>query len=247
MLEAVRSPAPGIRRRALVLGATAAAGASLVPGAARASAAAVLVIGGSAMSGALGRVLEEDLAGAGYTTRREAKISSGLARPDFFDWPARARALYGEHAPAATICMFGGNDGQGLHMGADAEPPWIRWHEPGWSEEYARRVDELLDAVAPAGERVFWIGMPMMGTEERTARMHRLNQIVRQRVGLRPRGYFLDTWALLADERGRYARTIRIAGRRVTVRAQDGVHYTRGGARVLADHVVPAVRASLQA
>ncbi len=197
------------------------------------------------MVGSLGRFLEEELAHTGYTALREAKISSGLARPDFFDWPARARELYAEFQPAATVCMFGGNDGQGLHMGVDAEPPWIRWHESGWSAEYGRRVKALLDAVAPYNEHVFWLGMPMMATHERTSRMDRLNRIAREQIGQRPHGYFLDTWQLLADKRGYYSRSIKHEGRWVTVRAKDGVHFTRAGARLLVEYVGPIVRATL--
>ncbi len=203
-----------------------------------------LVLGGSAMVGAVGRCIEEGLDAAGFVTLREAKISSGLARPDFFDWPARARALYESHLPDVTVCMFGGNDGQGLHMGQGAEPEWIRWHEPGWSEEYARRVTALAEAVATHGEHLYWIGMPVMGSDERTERMYRLNQIARHQVGLLPRGYFVDTWELFADTRGGFSTTLRIGGERVTVRARDGVHFTRSGGRLLADHVVPMVRAA---
>jgi len=224
-----------------------AAGASCLwlPTAAGAGGPSVRVIGGSAMFGSLGRILAEDLGHAGYSALREAKVSSGLARPDFFDWPARARELYEAHRPVATVCMFGGNDGQGLYMGKDADPPWIRWHEPGWPEEYAERVKALLDAVTPRNEFLFWLGMPMMATQERTVRMHRLNRIVGDQIRQLPRGYFLDTWQLLANAQGRYARTIRVEGKRVTVRAKDGVHFTRAGSTVVANHAIPIVRASL--
>ncbi|MGB1275916.1 MAG: DUF459 domain-containing protein [Nannocystaceae bacterium] len=227
------------------MGAAAGVSGLLLPTAASAGRASVLVIGGSAMFGSLGRILAEDLGHAGYLAVREAKVSSGLARPDFFDWPACARALYAAHRPVATVCMFGGNDGQGLYMGKDADPPWIRWHEPGWSQEYGDRVQALLDAVTPRNEHVFWLGMPMMASQDRTVRMHRLNQIVGDRVRQLPRGSFLDTWQLLANAKGRYARTIRVEGKRVTVRAKDGVHFTRGGSTLIANHVIPIVRATM--
>ena len=81
-----------IPRRAFLLGASAGLGAALLPRGARASerAGTVLVIGGSAFVGALGRFIEEGLVAAGYSAQRHAKSSTGLARPDFHDWPRQA-------------------------------------------------------------------------------------------------------------------------------------------------------------
>ena len=141
--------------------------------------------------------------------------------------------------------MFGGNDGQGLHMGKGADPEWIRWHEDGWAQEYGRRVEQFADAVAPAGEQVFWVGMPVMRESKLSTRMERMNEIFRAKMEARPGGSFIDTWSVLADAQGRYAQTLVVDGKTVKVRTGDGVHYTPSGARVLADHVVPHVAAVL--
>lgn len=236
-----------IERRAFLLGASAGLGAALLPGRARANerASTVLVIGGSAFVGALGRNIEEGLVEAGLSAQRHAKSSTGLARPDFHDWPGKARKLYETTSPVATVCMFGGNDGQGLHMGKGADPEWIRWHEDGWSDEYRRRVEQFADAVAPAGEHVFWVGMPVMRASKLNARMERMNGIFRSVMESRAGGHFIDTWPVLADAQGRFTDTLLVDGKRMKVRTGDGVHYTPTGARVLAEHVVPEVVAGL--
>jgi len=203
------------------------------------------VIGGSAFVGAVGRFIEDGLVEAGLPAERHAKSSTGLARPDFYDWPGEAGKLYEAVAPRATVCMFGGNDGQGLHMGRKASPKWIRWHEEGWSEEYGRRVMEFADAVAPASEHVFWVGMPVMRASKLRSRMERMNEIFRAKMDDRPGGHFIDTWSLLADAKGNYAELLNVDGKKLRVRAGDGIHYTRTGAKVLAAHIVPQVRAVL--
>lgn len=235
-------------RRSFLATATAGLGAMLVPRFARADEATsgtVLVIGGSAMVGAVGRLIEDGLTEAGLSAQRSAKSATGLARPDFYDWPTTAKKLYEEHSPIATVCMFGGNDGQGLHMGKKADPQWIRWHEEGWSQEYATRVQQFADAVAPSGEHVFWVGMPIMRAKKLDGRVQRMNEIFRTQMEARSGGHFLDTRPVLADGNGKYAERLVVKGKRVQVRAGDGIHYTMSGARLLANHVVPLVAAQL--
>ena len=41
-------------------------------------------------------------------------VSSGLARPDFHDWPAHLRDTLATSDPDIVIVTFGGNDAQGL-------------------------------------------------------------------------------------------------------------------------------------
>ena len=150
----------------------------------------ILVLGDSMIVGAFGRLLEEKLqADYGFETARRGKTSSGLSRPDFFDWMAEAKAKLEEHEPDAVVVMFGGNDVQGMFV---EEGTWIRWHEPGWVEEYARRVREFADVCSPQGQTVFWIGMPVMRPPKFHEKIKRVNWIYRAEMALRRKSWFLD-------------------------------------------------------
>ena len=50
------------------------------------------------------------------------KVSSGLARPDFFDWPAHLRRQLPAVDPDIVVVTFGGNDAQGMAL-ADGSFP----------------------------------------------------------------------------------------------------------------------------
>ena len=70
-------------------------------------------------------------------------ISTGLVRPDFFDWPGHLRAVMARPAPPeALVLMIGGNDTQpmlgpsGQVLATGSEP---------WFDEYRRRVAEVMD------------------------------------------------------------------------------------------------------
>lgn len=234
-----------IGRRGLLRGAAGVLVASAAPRAARAEPAAtprILVLGDSMIAGAFGLFLARDLAEQhGLDVERRGKSSSGLSRPDFFDWRKEAQALVDAHRPDATVVMFGGNDVQGLYMGRDQ---WIRWDDEGWSEEYARRVVQLCDIVAPDGQDIFWVGMPVMRPAKFHERIKRVNTIYRAEMAIRPGAHFVDIWSLLADEHGAYADRIVLEPpaeghkpKRVRVRAGDGIHLSPAGAQYLADHV----------
>jgi len=268
-------------RRGFMAGVAGLAGAAaLPPGEARADrygpqgGTRVLVIGDSMIAGGFGLYLARALGERGYDTTRRGKSSSGLARPDFFDWQAEAGRLVGETPHDATVVMFGGNDVQGLYMG---KGQWITWDDEGWSEEYARRINALADLVAPAGQQLFWIGMPVMRPSKFHARVQRVNTIYRAEMAIRPGAMFVDIWSVLADEDGQYSDHIYVPpkgdpegdsdapeadaseppsedepkpkpkGKKVLVRASDGIHLTVAGAHYLTAHVEQVVHAQLSA
>ncbi len=233
-------------RRQFLVSALAGAATCLLPRPTFASAQRILLLGDSMIAGGLGLFLERRLREKGYETQRKGKSSTGLARPDFFNWTKEAGAqLKAFPNPDATVVMFGGNDVQGLKMGKGDQ--WIRWHEDGWREEYARRVTAFADLLAPSGQHLFWIGMPVMRPEKFHLRVQRVNTIFRAEMAIRPGGHFVDIWRLLADDKGGYAHRIVVEpeGKPVRVRAGDGIHLSIAGAHHIAEHVCNVIHATL--
>jgi len=215
----------------------------LAPRRAQAAGAKILIIGDSMIAGGFGLFLAQDLEREhGYVVDRRGKSSTGLARPDFHDWIKLGAAAHAEAKPDAVVCMFGGNDGQGLHMGRDAKPQWIRYEEPGWTAEYRRRVNAFADAVTPKGERLFWIGMPPMRLDRLRERVAHMNTIYAAETAIRPNARFVPIWDVLAED-GQYSDHVRIGGTRTRVRTADGIHITSAGAHHLADFVRPHIAA----
>ncbi len=202
----------------------------------------ILLLGDSMIAGGFGLFLERALTKHdGCEVQRHGKSSTGLARPDFYDWIEEGAKAYEAFKPDAVVCMFGGNDGQGLYMGRKADPEWIRYEEPGWTPEYRRRVNAFADAVTPNGEYLFWIGMPQMKLDKLHERVKHMNLIYRGEMAIRPNALFVDIWRVLADETGKYADKLEIAGKRVRVRTGDGVHLTVDGSHFLVSHVRPEI------
>ncbi len=198
----------------------------------------MLLIGDSMIAGGFGLYLAQDLErDHGILVERHGKSSTGLARPDFYDWVEVGAELVDAHKPDVVACMFGGNDGQGLYMGRKADPKWIRYEEEGWTAEYRRRVNAFADAVTPQGQHLLWIGMPVMKPSKLHGRVSHMNTIYRAEMAIRPQATFIDIWRTLAKADGGYTDHIEVEGKRARVRAGDGVHMSRTGAHYLADYV----------
>jgi lysophospholipase L1-like esterase len=198
----------------------------------------VLLVGDSTMD-AVGASLLRDLGQSGLTEATlEFRVSSGLARPDFFDWPAHLRALRAETGAELVVVMLGANDAQPFVIGGQPES----FGTDRWLDAYRGRVSGLLQELTADGSGVLWIGQPVMRNQRYDADMARLNQVYAEEVARIPRGRFLDARPVLADGAGAYTAYLGDAGgSQQRVRHDDGVHLTEAGADRLAPAVIEAI------
>ena len=93
-----------------------------------------------------------------FETTLHYENATGLARPDFYDWPAAFREDMEAHRPEVAFILFGGNDSQGI-LGPNGEV-FEDSSDPGWREEYARRVGGVMDILRADDRIVYWIAPP---------------------------------------------------------------------------------------
>ncbi|MET0460137.1 MAG: DUF459 domain-containing protein [Ilumatobacteraceae bacterium] len=209
----------------------------------------VLVVGDSD-AGTFGPYLKELLDGTGVAeTTVDYKVSSGLARPDFFDWPAHLTAELPTADPDIVVVTFGGNDAQGLAL-ADGSflngDPVAAKEE--WLPEYTRRAGEVMDLLAAVGRTVIWVGIPNDDSPEVTARLEIQDEAVRAAIATRPAVQFVDTWARFSSPNGGWAEYVIDPrdGLGKDVRAEDGFHLNENGAEILALDIAEVVKSDLR-
>ncbi|NUN15455.1 MAG: DUF459 domain-containing protein [Myxococcales bacterium] len=202
----------------------------------------MLLLGSSSMKGAIGIAIERSLKGvSGIELHKVAESSTGLARPDFFDWTERARVLAKSIRPHVVILNLGPNDAQGLWTPTG----WKIWGEDAWREEYQRRVLELMDLFSDA--RVYWIGPPAMRHENSSLRQALISVFIQSCVAQRSFARYVDTYALTCDPSGTYREEILSSnGTYVVARAGDGIHFTMTGAMIIAERVLSLVEQDLR-
>lgn len=173
-----------------------------------------------------------------FRIKREAKVSSGLAA---FDWYSKAEQLLGDDVDV-VVMMVGTNDGRAIRRPGQAR---IAYRSAGWRDEYAERVDALVDLFSAHGVYTVWVGLPMMRTDSMRKQARLINGIFAEVLDGREKVRFLPTWELTSDDKGEYMAYAQIddSGRPRMFRAKDGVHFTMQGYQYIARHVQQIIEA----
>jgi hypothetical protein len=171
--------------------------------------------------------------------KNDYHVSSGLSRPDFYDWPQRLIDQIVDFRPDAAAVLFGANDGQDVYY----EGKVLKVGTKAWQEVYAKRVGEAMDILTRGGRRVYWVGNPIMKDFKYRERIAMMNHIYEAEAGKHPGVTFVSTWQALSSEKGSYAEYLQDEnGDQVLMRAPDGIHLTRAGGDRMAKVVLEVIR-----
>lgn len=172
-------------------------------------------------------------------TALDYKVSSGLVRPDFFDWPKRIKAQVASYKPTTAVFVAGANDGQGI---STASGP-VAYGTKEWDTIYSERVGQAMDLLGSKGQRqVFWVGMPNAKNTEQSAIYKHIDALAIAEAKQRPWVHYVDTYKLFSTAGGGYSDYLTsLAGKSELVRQSDGVHWTRPGGDMAADAVLKAM------
>lgn len=202
-----------------------------------------LLVVGDSLSIALGEQLERHF--ARYSNcidfERLGKVSSGLARPEFFDWDRNLQDLASRRKPDIVVIMIGTNDNKPLMKNNHTIP----FATASWRREYAARTERLYEICRRQNPEahIFWVGAPVMGNPEFGREVQLINQTISSWCRDIPSCNFVDTWRVLADANGNFAQTFRDerTGEPAMIRAKDGVHVTAYGGYLLAKVVIDSI------
>lgn len=167
-----------------------------------------------------------------FETSTEFSLSSGLTRPDFFDWPAYLYNEAAERDLEVIVLMLGGNDSQPIQ---DAEGEVFQRLTDEWRAEYRQRVASTMDLLFASGRLIVWVGQPVMRSEGYSERMADLNAIYESEAATRDWVVFVDTFLMFGGEDGGYSQYLPNSDGELTLmRQSDGIHLTHAGGNVLA-------------
>ena len=205
---------------------------------------AVLYIIGDSDAGSIGPSVQR-LAGKTGVVKSvlDYKVSSGLTRPDFFDWPKHVQKKVPEVGPQIVVVTFGGNDAQDIKVDGKGYAVGT----PEWSAEYGKRVGAMMDYLSADGRTLIWVGIPNAQSDALTKRLTVLHNVVLAEAAKRPGVSLVDAWPMFSGVSGGYADYVNVDGQFKLVRADDGFHLNQTGADVLAKAIDEKVVAALKA
>lgn len=113
----------------------------------------------------------------------------------------------------------------------------VEFRSERWEAVYGKRIDDTIASLKSRGVPVLWVGLPPIRGTRSTANAQYLNDLFRARAekaGIA----FVDVWDGFVDEGGKFtSRGPDFEGQVRLLRAGDGAHFTKAGARKLAHYV----------
>ncbi len=197
-----------------------------------------LLVVGDSLSISLADVLQRRLAKTPELAfARLGKVSSGLARPGFFDWEKHLSEMVRTNRPDTVVVMIGANDNKSLPLPSGRT---AAFGTSAWRTEYRRRAARLVEIARAANPdvRIVWLGAPVMADPGLFRDMPVINAALAEEMRRLPGCQFVDVWPVLAGPGGRYAEFLDPGTR---LRAPDGVHLAPAGAARLADACLAAL------
>lgn len=159
------------------------------------------------------------------TVTKFSQVSTGLSRYDYVNIHAKTRAQLDETPVDVAVMLFGTNDAQGIDTGGAVH----MFGTDGWKAAYGQRIDDLVALLRSRDVAVYWVGLPRMKRDGFDGRMMLINGVVEARM--RALGVpYIETVGLTSNDEGGYEAYLpNGAGRRVLMRAGDGIHMSMAG------------------
>lgn len=194
-----------------------------------------LWVGGDSLAGSLGPSLGKHVSETGIVlTTYDSRVSSGLASPDFFDWPKQATTELADVDPEIVVFIIGAND----YNIARAQPVDDNG-EPTWKAGYRLQIEQMLDVLDGDGTRaVYWVGAPTIQEKRKDDGAVQVNEVAQSVIRSHEDVTYVDSYKLFSGPDGKFAANLAgVNGKIVRVRAGDGLHLTPAGGDLLAKPV----------
>jgi hypothetical protein len=181
---------------------------------------------------------------SGVKTIRDPHVGTGLSFDTIIDWGKLSTNQVSKDKPDATIVFIGANEGFDLKYAGKS----YKCCGPEWSAAYATRARTVMNTFRQGGAaRVYWLLLPgpRDSVRQKIARAVNLADAVAAQP-YRAQVRILDMSAIFTPG-GKYRDAMSVNGQDTLVRQADGIHLNATGAKIAADHVLPALRADFGA
>ncbi len=187
---------------------------------------ALLATGDSEMQ-ILDELLGNDLAGDGVHVIGDARQSTAISSPFFFDWPAHAFAQVTDQHPDVIAMFLGGNEG--FRLGA------AECCGAAWSRQYAQRVEAMMRTYRQGGAAVvYWFLIPTPSSEPFVRVVRAVNRGIVEAAVRAGEGIHIFDLRPVFSPGGRYIDTLTRDGQTITVHESDGFHLSAAADRIVA-------------
>lgn len=194
--------------------------------------------------GGVSRLVPRDGCLKGIELGRFAKNSTGLTRPERFNWAEEAKRIGESFKPHLFVMSLGLNDRQSVVIGGKVTLD----NSPDYPARYKERVAAVLNAVAESKAALLWVGLPAMREAVSDRHARDKNKLFAEAIaefGVE-NIQFVPPWRLNGTDEDKFASYgPDQTGKIIQIRASDGEHFTPAGELLVAAYLLPKISASL--
>ena len=194
----------------------------------------VAIVGDSLAAG-LGYFAERVFRPRLVKVSRQGRISTGLARYDYFNWPFTMRKIVSRFDPDLVIVMLGENDHQSLQSVRGERVAAIG--TPDWPRAYRARVLKMMEIATSDGAKVVWAGLPISADRALRDHSRRQNDIYEFAASITDDVAYFDAWGRFREPRVGYTAYFREGRRVILIREGDGLHFNAIGYTIVAREI----------
>jgi uncharacterized protein len=176
---------------------------------------------------------------------RFAKDSTGLTRPDRYNWPEQIKKIVEKFKPDLFVISFGLNDRQPLVERTESrQNQVIQLEAPEWPEKYRGNALEVLKNATVEKAGVVWMGLAVMRDRVTNIDAQLKNKIFADAVAEfhADNVQFVEPWKLNSSGTDVFATYAPDFNKRIVqIRTSDGEHFTSAGDLIVAHYVFPKI------
>lgn len=201
----------------------------------------VFFVGDSLMQGVAPHAMRILLKQHGIESINLSKQSTGLSYPKFYNWPEVAKDTFIKNPDIKLMVVFmGPNDPWDFPVARSKR--FFKFKTPEWEGVYRARIQQLINAATDHGAKVLWVGAPNVKSDRLNEGMIYLNTIYQSQVTIAKQHYTISNDVLgMFDDK--FVKFMQIPNRgNVTLRTDDGTHFTTIGQKRIADKIISLLR-----
>jgi uncharacterized protein len=175
---------------------------------------------------------------------RFAKNSTGLTRPERFNWADEIKRIGESVKPSLFVMTLGLNDRQSVVFGGRVTLETAS----DYPARYKERIVAVLQNVAASKAALLWIGLPAMRDAPSDKDAREKNKMFSDAIAEfgDQSLQFVPPWRLTDAGEDKFASYgPDQTGKMIQIRAADGLHFTPAGEMLVAAYLLPKISASL--
>ncbi len=159
--------------------------------------------------------------------------STGLARIDYYDWPANFATLAAQVRPDIVVAHFGANDMQAIIEPQRRTP----LNDAAYDAVYTEQIHAILETAAAQGAVVYLLGPATDSLPNLNAHLARLNPLFAAAAAASGAVYF-PLRPFTSGPGGAFAQSVAVNGTVRRIRTGDGSHFNGFGYTLVADAIL---------